>query len=304
VKITDVIRALRCLEWLDNQPVSGLPSLLWSVYWNNNPWDQPPSHRSQWASGLSLPSFSPEEHEILYYVGCSAAYETRAQKIAMSMVKLLTAGQVVFGTLGDDEPCSGEEILSIGHLPYFREHAAKVYEKFIASGVRRMVTSDPHSYDAFQNHYPSGDGALQVDHYTQYLAELLDEGKLSFKPSENIRITYHDPCYLSRHNDETAAPRKILKAIPGVELVEMERHGSETICCGGGGGRMWLETDPSERFSDLRVSQAMDTGADILATACPYCVTCLEDSLKSKRITGMIVLDVAEIAANALVAFE
>jgi Fe-S oxidoreductase len=300
VKIKDVIRGLRYLAWEDNQPHSGLPSLLWSVYWNNNPWDQPPSNRSQWAKDLNLPRYNPDKHEILYYVGCSAAYETRAQKIARDLVKLLKAARVSFGILGDDEPCSGEEVLSLGHYPYFQDLSNQALETFRDWGVGYLITTDPHSYDAFRNYYQGDYTGYQVDHYTQYLSRLLEDGRLVFDQSLHTRITFHDPCYLARHNQEINAPRKILSAIPGVEMVEMEQFGKDTICCGGGGGRMWLETDPGERISDLRVTQAVNSGANILATACPYCVTCLEDSLKSQGLTDLVVMDIAEIGARSL----
>ena len=300
VDIADVFRGLRSLAWKNNQPHEGLPSLLWSVYWNNNPWEQPPSQRTNWAKNLDLPTFDPEEHEILYYVGCTASYDTRAQKVAHAVVKLLNAAGVSFGTLGEDEPCSGEEVLSVGHKHYFREMADNATNTFQDGGVTRIVTTDPHSYDAFQNHY--GD-AIQPLHYTQYIAQLLEQDRLKFQsPISNLqsRVTFHDPCYLSRHNDEIKAPRKVLNAIPGVELVEMPNNAQDTLCCGGGGGRMWLETDPRERFSDLRVEEALSTGAQILATSCPYCIACLEDSVKAQGIKDLLVMDVAEIAALAL----
>jgi Fe-S oxidoreductase len=300
VKVTEVILGLRYMAWKRNQPLPGLPSLLWSVYWNNNPWDQPPSQRTQWARHLAIPTFDPGQHEILYYVGCAASYETRAQVVAESVVKVLRAAGVAFGTLGDQEPCSGEEVLSVGHQPYFREIAERTRTLFKARGVTQLVTSDPHSYDAFKNHSKIDDFAVP-QHYTQFLALLLDQGRLTFKSTETpkpVKITFHDPCYLARHNAETEAPRKVLGAIPGVTLVEMENHSSDTLCCGGGGGRMWIDTAAGERFSDLRVMEALETGADILATACPYCISCLEDSVKAKGIKGLVVRDVAEIAGE------
>jgi Fe-S oxidoreductase len=137
-------------------------------------------------------------------------------------------------------------------------------------------------------------------HYTQYLASLLDERRINFKGELDLRVTYQDPCYLGRLAGEYAAPRQILESIPGITLREMELSGEDGLCCGGGGGRMWLETPLGERFSDLRIAQAEQTGSDLLATACPFCVTCLEDSLKSQPSNQMQVLDIAEIAAQAV----
>jgi Fe-S oxidoreductase len=297
VEIAEVFRGLRYLAWKDNHPHEGLPTLLWSVFWNNNPWEQPPSQRAAWAKNLTLPSFDPKEHEILYYVGCTASYDTRAQKVAQSLTNLLQAAGVSFGTLGDDEPCSGEEVLSVGHKAYFQELAGKATRLFQERGVTKLVTTSPHSYDVFKNHYPD---SIQPLHYTQYLAGLIDEGRLEFNKPLERTIAFHDPCYLSRHNNEVEAPRKVLSAIPGVELVEMENNGADTLCCGGGGGRMWLETEAGERFSDIRIEEALDSGAALVATACPYCIACLEDSLKTKGIENLAIMDVAEIAAIAI----
>ncbi len=303
VDIPAVMRALRFLIWEQNRPPAGLPTLLWSLHWNNNPWEQPPSRRSQWAQSLALPDFDPGEHEILYYVGCTFAYESRAQKVARALAQVLRAAAVSFGTLGEHEPCCGEEALSVGHPLYFAEIAQKAAATLKSRGVTRLVTSDPHSFDAFQNHYPAEFRlTVQSSHYPQYLAELVETGRLSFGAPLEAKITFHDPCYLARHNAETEAPRRVLAAIPGVELVEMENSGAATLCCGGGGGRMWIDTAAGERFSDLRVRQALATGAQILATACPYCIACLEDSLKGQRIQNLVVLDMAEIAALALAA--
>jgi Fe-S oxidoreductase len=297
VTISDVFRGLRSLSWERRDLPQGLPSMLWSVYWNNNPWDQPPSQRSDWAKTLDLPSFDPAEHEILYYIGCTSSYDRRAQQVALALTHLFNAAGVSFGTLGDEEPCCGEAVLSVGHKPYFQEIATQNVSIFEERGVNRLVTVSPHCYDVFRNHYPTG---LEAYHYTQYLASLIDEGRLQFRTPIEHHVTYHDPCYLARHNQETRAPRRVLEAIPGLELIEMEQAQADTVCCGGGGGRMWLETDAGERFGDLRVRQALDTGAEVLLTACPYCIACLEYSIKARKIKDLVVMDVAEIAALSL----
>ncbi len=297
VPIAEVFRALRYIDWQRNTPPEGLPSLLWSVYWNDNPWEQPPSQRAAWAQDLALPAFDPDEHEILLYVGGTASYDTRAQQVAVALVRLLRAAGVAFGVLGDAEPPSGAEVRDVGHQPYFEEIVAHTTEVFRERGVTRLVTLSPHSYDAFRQHYPD---EFEPLHYTQYLAQLLADERLSFKQPVELAVTFHDPCYLARHNAEIAAPRAVLRAIPGLDLIEMADAGIDTLCCGGGGGRMWLETEPNERFADLRVQEALDTKATILATACPFCIACLEDSLKAQKIAALRVLDIAEIAALAV----
>lgn len=300
VNITDVFRSLRTVAWEHHHPEVGLPSLLWSIFWNNNPWSQPPNQRVQWAGNLNIPIFNPHKHELLLYIGCTSSYDQRSQKIATALVHLLRAAGVEFGYLGEEEPCCGESVLSVGHKPYFTEVAAHTAEVFQERGVTNLVTISPHCYDVFRNHYPSYSPDFRPLHYTQYLAGLITEGRLGFERSQNVRITFQDPCYLGRINTEYAAPRQILNSIPGVELVEMESSAQDGLCCGGGGGRMWLETPLGERFSDLRVEQAFQTGAAVLGTACPFCVTCLEDSLKGSGNKGLEVCDVAEIAARAL----
>ena len=300
VNISDVFRSLRTIAWEQRSVAKGLPSMLWSVYWNGNPWSQPPSQRANWARNLDVPTFDPDLHEILLYAGCTSSYDRRAQKISRALVQILNTAGVRFGYLGEAEPCCGEAALSVGHKPYFEELALKAAGVFREKGVTRVVTVSPHSYDVFKNHYPAVRDGFQPIHYTQYLAQLVDEGRLTITDQLNRRITFHDPCYLGRHNDEYEAPRRVLSAIPGVEIVEMQNSRQDALCCGGGGGRMWQETTPGERFSDLRVQQAARTRADILATACPFCLVNLEDSVKAARLDGLRVMDVAEIVTMTL----
>jgi Fe-S oxidoreductase len=301
VNIADVFRGLRTVAWDNHNPEKGLPSLLWSIYWNNNPWTQPPNQRAQWAASLNIPIFNPQEHEALLYVGCTSSYDRRGQKIAAALVQLLRSAGVEFGFLGDEEPCCGEAVLSVGHQHYFEEVAAQTAQVFNEQGVSKLVTISPHCFDVFKNHYPATMEGIQPQHYTQYLAELVEEGRLRFEQAFAERVTFQDPCYLGRINNEYDAPRSLLAVIPEVELVEMEQTAEDGLCCGGGGGRMWLETPLGERFSDLRVEQAVQTGASVLAAACPFCITCLEDSLKAHPAENLVVRDIAEIAAKSLV---
>jgi Fe-S oxidoreductase len=300
VHVADMFRALRSAAWEERQVATGLPSLMWSLYWNDNPWSQPPSQRSLWAADLNVPRFDPQQHEILLYIGCTSSYDRRAQKIGRTLVRVLRAAGVSFGTLGDEEPCCGEAALSVGHRPYFEEIAAHSAQVFQEHGVRRLAAISPHCYDVFKNHYSSFSADFQPLHYTHLLAELLQEGRLKFEQGLKAQVTFQDPCYLGRHNGEYEAPRQVLEAIPGLELIEMHASGEATLCCGGGGGRMWLETEAGERFSDLRVLQAKEIGASYLATACPFCIVCLEDSAKVLKLEDIQVMDISEIAALAL----
>jgi Fe-S oxidoreductase len=300
VPIVEVLRSLRYLLWKRRQAVEGLPSVLWSMVWNNNPWSQPPSQRMQWSKDRQVPQFDPAQHELLYYVGCTTSYDRRAQNLAHALVALLQAAEVPFGILGNDEPSCGEGVLSLGHKAYFEEIVAHAGQVFHDRGVAEMMTTSPHSFDVFKSHLESQDEAFSPFHYTQVLARLVQEDRLRFRKDVPLKVTYQDPCFLGRHHQVYEAPRQLMDAIPSLELVEMKDHGPDALCCGGGGGRMFLETPAGERLSDLRVRQAADTGASVIATACPFCIACLEDSIKALKLQDLKVLDLAEIAVKAL----
>ena len=297
VPIADVMLALRGMAWKDKQVPEGLSSVMWAMYWDGNPWRRPPSQRTAWCKGMEVPRFTPDT-EVLFYVGCTASFDTRSQKVARSIARVLDAAGVSFGTLGEDEPCCGDAAYGLGQHDYLRQIIDTNTRLFTEEGVRTIVTTSAHCYDMFANHYPK-DAQLQPMHYTQYFANLIEEGRLSFEKPFEAELTFHDPCYLGRANDVYDEPRKVLSAIPGVTLVEMERSRENALCCGGGGGRMWVDTKAGERFGDLRVADAAGTGANTLVTACPHCIACLEDSLKVAGST-MRVMDVAEVVAAAL----
>lgn len=301
VPITSVMVALREAAWRRRRVPEGLNSLLWGIYQDGNPWGRPPSQRSDWARGLDVPSFDATS-EILYYVGCTASCDERMQKIARALVGIFRAAEVAFGTLGDREPCCGEAAHNLGQAPYTHEIVAANERLFAELGVTTLVATSPHCYDMFKSCHFAGqrpDGWRPL-HYTEYLVELIAAGRLSFERPLDLRVTYHDPCYLGRRHGLYEAPREILNAIPGIELVEMEETRAEALCCGGGGGRMWQETPAGQRFSDLRIGQARATGAEVLATTCPHCIACLEDSAKLGGGAPLRVADVSELVASAL----
>jgi Fe-S oxidoreductase len=295
VDVTEVIRAMRFLRWKQNDPPGGLPTVLWAMFWDNNPFGQPPSERSGWLGGLEVELFDPGRHEVTLYIGCTASYDRRAQNIARSLVSILTTAGVSFGILGDEEPCCGETALSLGHLPFFREHSRRTLTKFEKRGVRRLVVLSPHCFDVFMNHYPESYGGFEPVHYSEFISELIADGRISLTPAIRNRVTFHDPCLLSRDGRCTEEFRTIIRAMPGIDFVEMPNHGAQTRCCGGGGGRMWLETAAGERFSDLRLREAAGTGAGIIATACPFCIACLEDSAKAAGKQDIQIMDISEL---------
>lgn len=300
VPIVDVFQSLRQLLWERRKTPAGLTPVLWSVYWNNNPLSQPPSQRMNWAEGLELQTYDSSKHEILLYFGCTASYDSRAQSVARAIVQLLRAADVSFGILGEEEPCCGEAVLRLGHSPYFQDVAQHAVDIFEINGVGKLVMLSPHCYDVFKNHYPRVNESFEPVHYTEYIADLIEADRLALVGSLPSKISFHDPCLLGRVNEITHSPRVVLESIPGAHVIEMPHSGPDTLCCGGGGGRMWMETPPGERFSDLRVQEALDVGADIIATACPLCISCLEDSIGSMGVAKIKVRDIAEIAQMAL----
>ncbi len=294
LKIGDVIRGLRHYAWQNRQALAGLPTVLWSLHGNNNPWGQPPSTRSRWAADLGIPYFDANEHEVLLYVGCTAAYDRRVQGVARALVRLLRTARVSFGFLADDEPCCGESAQSLGHEPLFADLIGRAADEFRQHRPAYMVTISPHCYDAFERHLAADLAEIKLFHYPQFLARLIAEKRLPLNGRAAGRVTFHDPCYLARRHDDVTSARSVLGAAHGFELVEMAHHGLDTLCCGGGGGRMWLETAPNERFANVRINEATDVSADYLITACPFCLTCLEDSQKAMKVDSLRVLDLAE----------
>ncbi len=277
--------------------------VLESVFKYRNPMAMHPSKRMDWAKDLKVKTYPRvTKADVLCFVGCAPAYDSRSQAIAKSMVAVFEGLGLDFATLGNEEQCSGDHILRIGEKGLFEmlaEHNIATFEKFDAS---RMVSLCPHCFNTLKNDKPYSDKKLRVQHYTQFLADLLKSGKL--KPSKPLskKVTYHDPCFLGKRNEIYDAPREVLKAIEGLELVEMKRNRANSFCCGGGAGRTWTEEAvPEKRPSIERVKEALYTGAEVIATACPFCVTTLEDAVKVLDVENRIVVrDVLELVGQAL----
>ncbi len=296
VDIPNVILALRDVAWKGRDVPEGLPTLLWNVYWDGNPYGRPPSERSTWMKGGELKEFTAED-EVLFYIGCTGNYDRRIQKVVNSLVQAFNAAGVKFGVLKDQEPCCGDAVRNAGNAEYADEIAAEGSKLFQEKGVKTVVAVSPHCLDQFLHHFDMPEG-FRALHYTQYLRELMETGRLNIAGEMPLTVTFHDPCYLGRQNNDYESPRQVLGGIKGVELVEMPRNRDQALCCGGGGGRMWLETAAGERFSDMRVAEARETGAEVIGTACPHCISCLEDSLAGDK--SLRVADIAELVAWAL----
>ena len=271
-----------------------------SLMGEGNPLSEERKDRAKWAEGLGVKTFS-EEMEILYFPGCYLSYDQRLKKVAKATVKVLKAAGVDFGILGEKESCCGESIRKTGDEDVFRRLAKENIKNFIDAGVKKILVSSPHCYHTFKNEYPEFMVNFEVVHITQYLAELIKEGRLEIKQEYRKKITYHDPCYLGRHNGIYDEPRQVLAGVPGLELAEMPDCLEASLCCGGGGGRIWMETPKGERFCDIRLQQAMDMQAEVLVTACPYCITNFEDSrLTLENGESVEVKDITEIVQEVI----
>ena len=271
-----------------------------SLQAEGNPFNMDRSKRADWADGLSVKPFV-EGMEILYFPGCYLSYDPRLKKVATATVKILNAAGVDFGILGTEENCCGESIRKTGNEQLFKHLAKENIKNFIDRGVKKILVSSPHCYHTFKNEYPEFSVNFEIIHITQFLSELMQAGRLKAVREYGKKITYHDPCYLGRHNKIFDAPRDVLNRIPGVEFTEMEERRESSFCCGGGGGRIWMETPKGERFADLRLKQAVDVGAEVLVTACPYCITNFTDSSLSLEDGQSIeVKDITEVVQEVV----
>jgi len=270
-----------------------------STFRHGNPLTMPREDRGKWVEDLEVKRMA-DGAEYLYFVGCSPSYDPRVQHVARAIVRLFQQGGVDFGILAEEESCCGSEVRRLGEAGLFEMIAEENQELFKGVGAGKLFTTSPHCFNTFKNDYP-GNG-IQVQHYTQVLAGLVEQRALEFSKKVEKTVTYHDPCYLGKHNNIFDEPRDVLRGIPGVKLVEMDRSRQKSLCCEGGGGRMWLEgTNPGTRLAQWRVQEALDTGADILATACPFCLVTLDEAVKHLNAQDRLrVMDVAEIAVQAL----
>jgi Fe-S oxidoreductase/nitrate reductase gamma subunit len=269
---------------------------------SNNPWAAGRGTRAEWAKELGVKNFNEVENpELLFWVGCVGSFDARNQKVATSMVKILQASGIRFGILGNEEGCCGDPARRIGNEYLFQNTAEANIEIMKGCSVKKILTICPHCFHTLKNEYPQFGGEFQVIHHTQFLTELISAGKLKLTKPINKVITYHDSCYLGRANQIYDPPRKILKSIPGLKLIEMERHHQKSFCCGAGGGRMWMEEHIGTRINQMRTDQAIEVKADLIGTACPYCLTMLFDGIKEKGKTEtMAAYDLSELVCQSL----
>jgi len=258
--------------------------------------------RIKWAEGLDIKLWGEEPNqEFLYWVGCAGSYDTRNQAVSRALVKIMKAAQVSFGVLGNDEKCNCEVARRVGEEGRFQQAAMELIEMMNKRGVRKIVTQCPHCYNTFKNEYPRFGGKFEVVHHTQLITRLLREGKLKLKKKTDQTITFHDPCYLGRYNDEFEAPRAAIRALSGKKFVELPRSRNKSFCCGGGGGNTWYTVESQKKCSVIRLEEAQQSSPDILAAACPYCISMFEDAGKVLGTSEkMQIRDIAELVAEAL----
>jgi Fe-S oxidoreductase len=258
-----------------------------------NPYRELRRNRGRWAEGMGIETYNGQK--FLFYVGCVGSFDEKGQRAAQAVGRLLLKAGVSFGILGPAEECDGNEIRILGESRIFemlKDRNAALFQK---AGVKKIITLSPHSYNVFRNEYPD---SFEIFHYTQVLRDLIKEGRLKPTSNLNMKVTYHDPCFLGRHAEEYEAPREILRAIPGVELVEMERNRQNSFCCGGGSGNFYTDSfgGGENSPSRIRVREADKTGAGTLAVVCPTCAVMLVEAVKDEGIEErLIVKDISEL---------
>ncbi|MBI2832491.1 MAG: 4Fe-4S dicluster domain-containing protein [Chloroflexi bacterium] len=271
---------------------------------NGNPWAKSPVSRGNWAEGLGIKKLGQDTAtDTLYWVGCLAAYDERISRIAIAVSKLMKSAGVDFAIMGKEERCCGDAVRRSGNEYLFRKLVDRNIEVLKKNNIKRIITHCPHGYNAFKNEYPKFGGDFEVLHHTQLIADLLSKGALKAPQKElDKRVTFHDPCYLARYHDIYDAPRQVMASIPKLDLVEKFQCKEKTFCCGGGGARMWMaESGGGRRISEVLLDQVKAVKPDVLVTACPYCMTMLDNEVREKGLeTAIQVLDIAELYRNSL----
>jgi len=278
-----------------------LNQTLEKLFQYDNPWESSKKQRGAWADGLDITDLTKRgtEANLCYFVGCTTSFDDRARGIARSFSEILTKAGVSFGILGKKEPCCGDIARRVGEFGLAEEQKEKCETLFDNYGITEIATSSPHCYHTLANEYP--DSSFRARHYTMILKELIENKKLSFEKTLNLKVTFHDPCYLGRHNRVFDEPRDVIRAIPGVKLVEMDHCREDSLCCGGGGGRMWQDLRGERKMSEIRMEEAEATGAQILITACPLCLIMLEDARKAIGLReDFRIMDLNELLLEAL----
>jgi len=299
----DILRARQDLVMMESKFPQEAMETFDKIENYGNPWGLSPQEREVWMEGKEVPLMrDKKEAEVLYWAGCAGAYDNRGKEISQAVVDVLNEAKVDFASLGNEETCTGDSARRIGNEYLFQTMAEKNLETFGKYKFKKIVTQCPHCFTTLKNDYSELGADLEVVHHSQFIGELVSEGKISPKAWLDEDVTYHDACYLGRHNDEYDAPRDVIQSImKNGSLVEMEKSREESFCCGAGGGNMWYEIKTGERINHNRFKQAAKTGATTVATSCNFCNIMMEDGMK---VTGnddkMKVMDIAELVSKSL----
>lgn len=293
IDLVDVWRSARAAMQDGGMVPRELRGPLGSLRSEGNPWDGKREERLGWIKDIDVPAFGMHT-EYLLHACCTHAYDGRYKKVLRQLAALLLSGGTSFGIIGTEESCCGDQAQKTGAFDTFnllRKANTKVFE---SSGVSKVIASSPHCMNTFNKDY---EGDLSALHYTQVLDDLIATGRLTPTNEVPLKVAYHDPCYLGRHNNVHEPPRRVLQSIPGLEYIELPRNREKSLCCGGGGGGLFREIPIDKRFSVLRIKEAQAAGAEVIATACPYCSIMLDDGLKALGIEEdkMRIMEVAEL---------
>jgi Fe-S oxidoreductase len=297
VEIIDVVMAMRSVYASGGMLPGSLRSFVGSLSARGNPWTGEPAKRNDWAQG-KYPLYE-EGMEYLYFTCCTVSYDPRNVQVAKATSEILNRAGLSWGLASTEVKCCGESLKKVGDYDLYEKLKENNKQLFKAGGVKKVIVISPHCFETFTKEYGNG---FEVIHFSELLADLIKTGKLSPKKDfGGAKVTYHDPCYLGRHNGIYDAPREVIRSIPGLELVEMDRIREQSMCCGGGGGGLWVERAKGERLSDFRLEEAMGTGASVIATSCPYCIAMLEDSTRTANADDKIkVKDLSELVLESI----
>ena len=300
VKNVEFIMGIRNYLANKGEVPSTIRDALENTFLQGNPWGRFRDRRADWAKDLGVKTIGEASAETLLYVGCAPSYDPRVQNVATALVKIFQTADLDFGILGKKESCCGNEIRRMGEQALFKKLAKDNTSLFKKSGIKRIITISPHCFNAFKNEYPDLD--IPVQHYTQVIADLIETGKLRMSKALNLPATYQDPCFLGKQNQVFDEPRRILTSIPGLEFAEMDRSRQRSLCCEGGGGRMWAEGGTEgTRNGAIRIKEAVALGAKVLATSCPFCLLTFEDAVKiSGSADQIVVKDISELVTEAM----
>ena len=299
----DILRARQNLVMMESNFPQDAVETFEKMENYGNPWGLSPQDRENWMDGLDVPLMREKKNtDVLYWAGCSGAYDSRGREISQSVAKILNEANVDYACLGNEETCTGDSARRIGNEYLFQTMAEQNKETFEQYNFKKIVTQCPHCFTTLKNDYAEMGIELDVVHHSQYIDELINEKKIEPKPYLDEDITFHDPCYLGRHNGEYDAPRKVLQSVlKEGSILEMEQSKSDSFCCGAGGGNMWYEIKTGERINQHRVNQAVDTKAKTIAAACNFCNIMLEDGVKTTGNEENIrVVDIAEMVSKGL----